>query len=690
MLPVMHSVESNRTEGLRAAIQQQVSSLPGAVDESNTQEKEVKRSSILDGNTRMKKWQSKKGWQAQSWSTKFQPPTVPENIIIDILKQGQCFGEVALLGASKKRIASVVAKSPCILLSLSRERFRNFMSIVPEAAEAIALISHQRSADSKRAMSVFSNSTRHGSQSTLLRLRSIEGMELVISSNAEAADRDSDGSEDEDYKRSVSLQGSRRNTQSSATSATNSRRSSIASRRSSMRRPRLSVFTATKVQEALRLIPYFNGLPAMTQARLLDSFESKTFEPGELITDESLGTDHFWVLDNGIIDLVLETPTSNNEDEVESAKVEDEDATDKGKEASEGQEQVEETPKPWNELMRGSFFGDQVLFSKEGKVAVPTIRARTKAVMLHISGKRFNEVLESESEVKLHVDHESHMMCGFQPLFFQLRNQRDFKNVPDRTLAQLASLFTLAEFKAGEEVTQGGQEVHAFYVIASGSVSRSIMGRNGRQILIDLLSRNEWFGGMRMNGKEILTGNCKAIHDTSVFYIELDRLEDFAKQVPGVSIDAFESLLLEKVYSLLRLNPLLHPVLEQEDVRELLSMCYYATYSRGEVICREGRKPKHYFVVVVGSCEKQGYRVGDMSAMTSKIIQAGNHFEEVCSKQLPNHAESKPGELKRSDCIHTGGLAQVHLDDRYSNCCRTSCVSDCERKGYQGIYANVL
>jgi CRP-like cAMP-binding protein len=60
-------------------------------------------------------------------------PQVQYEKQIDFLRAGDYFGEVALLQKDGKRSASVIAKEPCMFLTLTKENFTRFLSLVPEA-----------------------------------------------------------------------------------------------------------------------------------------------------------------------------------------------------------------------------------------------------------------------------------------------------------------------------------------------------------------------------------------------------------------------------------------------------------------------------------------------------------------------------------------------------------------------------
>jgi CRP-like cAMP-binding protein len=76
-------------------------------------------------------------------------PDTPVNHfkLIDLLRAGDYFGEMALLQRDGIgiRAASVRAKEPCMFLTLSKEKFSMFISLVPEAQASISRLSESRS-----------------------------------------------------------------------------------------------------------------------------------------------------------------------------------------------------------------------------------------------------------------------------------------------------------------------------------------------------------------------------------------------------------------------------------------------------------------------------------------------------------------------------------------------------------------
>jgi len=58
-------------------------------------------------------------------------------IVIDMLRQRDCFGEMALEG--EPRAASVITMEPCKLAVIEREHFKRFLAANPEAAYALVV-----------------------------------------------------------------------------------------------------------------------------------------------------------------------------------------------------------------------------------------------------------------------------------------------------------------------------------------------------------------------------------------------------------------------------------------------------------------------------------------------------------------------------------------------------------------------
>jgi CRP-like cAMP-binding protein len=73
-------------------------------------------------------------------------------INLGVLRAGEYFGEVSLINDGNIEFASIVAKEPCVFLTLTKTKFSKFMSLVPEVQQTLIQTSILRVRKAKRSI----------------------------------------------------------------------------------------------------------------------------------------------------------------------------------------------------------------------------------------------------------------------------------------------------------------------------------------------------------------------------------------------------------------------------------------------------------------------------------------------------------------------------------------------------------
>lgn len=515
----------------------------------------------------------------------------PKMFIIDILKHGQYFGEVALLGANQKRIASVVAKTPCVLLSLTREAFRKFMSLVPEAASAINRICQMRQHDSKRAMSLFSAMPRDTNRKESLRLLSTNGMEMVIDAGLEQQPEGEEGEEGEVEQRSSV------NRYSTSDYVLKSRHFQL------NELPVQSEAVETTREHALSNVPFFHYMPK-ARKELAELFVDAAYNAGETILNGIDACWRFWILTEGTVSLL------GCDDSSDSSDI------------------MQEHETVLNDMVAPSFFGDEALVQKDLFVPLK-IKAKTDVKLMYIASDKFFEFVNSDEELAAGVDINSKTVFGFQSMEVQLSKIPGLEYLSPIRLKQLASLFIFRKYPKGMEILQFGQPTAGLHLVVEGLVSRSIIDAKGNNVPVDTIRRSEWFGELNMPKQCNASARCTAEQDTTLLILPLEALKRFLKHATEVYITAFSCLIHSRISTLLSSSELLRPLMVYPDMENLLNMAQYVHFPAGQLVYNQGRKARSFYVIVSGTCCTTSVRTGDYASAVTNTLEAGHSFGEV-------------------------------------------------------------
>lgn len=132
-----------------------------------------------------------------------------------------------------------------------------------------------------------------------------------------------------------------------------------------------------------------------------------------------------------------------------------------------------------------------------------------------------------------------------------LRGVDLFSALGDEELDQIASVLLVQNFKAGETVIlEKDEDAHALYIIASGEIQIFITGVGGRETILSLLSRGDFFGEIALIDGEPRSASARTVTDTKVFILLQKDFLDLLDTKPGLA----KGILLEMSARLRRSN----------------------------------------------------------------------------------------------------------------------------------------
>ncbi len=104
-----------------------------------------------------------------------------------------------------------------------------------------------------------------------------------------------------------------------------------------------------------------------------------------------------------------------------------------------------------------------------------------------------------------------------------------FDNLLPNELSMLADLFSVREYKSGDEVFKEGDVGDSMYVIAEGSVDILREDPQGEQRAIATLAAPQFFGEMSLIDKEYRSATVQAKTDARLLQLSNENLHIFAK-----------------------------------------------------------------------------------------------------------------------------------------------------------------
>jgi CRP-like cAMP-binding protein len=136
-----------------------------------------------------------------------------------------------------------------------------------------------------------------------------------------------------------------------------------------------------------------------------------------------------------------------------------------------------------------------------------------------------------------------------------------FKNLSDGDLKELTPYIVAATFRKKEEIFSEGDQPEWFYIVSRGKVKITKLSHEGKEIILELISPTDIFGGVAVLRNFPYPANAVAMEDTEVIKISRKNLMRLVDRFPNLmycialqlgdrmksSYDSLKNIALERV-----------------------------------------------------------------------------------------------------------------------------------------------
>ena len=136
-----------------------------------------------------------------------------------------------------------------------------------------------------------------------------------------------------------------------------------------------------------------------------------------------------------------------------------------------------------------------------------------------------------------------------------------FKNLGDDELKELEPYISTATFKKKEDIFAEGDQPEWFYIVAKGKVKITKLSHDGKEIILEIISPTDIFGGVAVLRNFPYPANAVAMEDTEVVRISRKNLMRLVDRFPNLmycialqlgdrmksSYDSLKNIALERV-----------------------------------------------------------------------------------------------------------------------------------------------
>jgi len=287
----------------------------------------------------------------------------------------------------------------------------------------------------------------------------------------------------------------------------------------------------------IQALPQFDGCSEALLKKNIGAVVRRRFAPGEIICREGeFGSTAFLILE-GESEVFLETPLGNLE----------------GTKGTRGflrvlQRLVRREPEPSGPSPRPIPIDAPVDLSQEDPVAVlhagelfgemtcmsfyprsATVRARGEVVALEML-RNVLDILKRGSKTfkaQLDANYRERAMAT------HLRSLPLFEHLDDAFVDRLKERADLVSFDPGKVIVEQGEEADALYLVRIGFVKVSQKSAGG-EVILQYLSRGDFFGEMGLLGKGVRTATCTALDHVELVRIGKAEFDRMIEEFPAI------------------------------------------------------------------------------------------------------------------------------------------------------------
>jgi CRP/FNR family cyclic AMP-dependent transcriptional regulator len=119
------------------------------------------------------------------------------------------------------------------------------------------------------------------------------------------------------------------------------------------------------------------------------------------------------------------------------------------------------------------------------------------------------------------------------PLFSQLR---------DTDLDLLAGVFTPRDYAKNRVILFAHDPCEAFYIVLEGQVKVLLIAEDGREVVLSLVRKGDFFGEMALMDDEPYTSSAIAMEDSRLLVMHRDNFRRCIQELPGMSFGLLRAL----------------------------------------------------------------------------------------------------------------------------------------------------
>ena len=293
--------------------------------------------------------------------------------------------------------------------------------------------------------------------------------------------------------------------------------------------------------EEIRQIPLFSGINIQFLKRSEGAVVVRQFGKGEVICRQGEFGDAAFYIDDGEVDIFLDTPMSHVRTKgagglfkrVKSLLIARE--HDKRREQDDRRfVPIDATAgdldfnKPIARVGSGELIGEAACMNHQPRSAT-VVSARDGTVVL-VMLRNVLDILRRQRDFRKRMDEKYRQRA----LDNHLRSVREFRDLPDEFIDRLRQRVELMSYNPGEVICRQGDPADAFYLVRMGHVKVFQSFADGRGMVMSYLSRSQYFGEIGLLHGGFRTATCSALDHVEVVRIAAADFDEMITRFPRI------------------------------------------------------------------------------------------------------------------------------------------------------------
>eukprot|EP01137_Pigoraptor_chileana_P024711 Opistho-2@93063 len=277
-------------------------------------------------------------------------------------------------------------------------------------------------------------------------------------------------------------------------------------------------------------------------------------------------------------------------------------------------------------LKDGEWLGETALFNLTRRTA--TIIAEIPTVVLRLDQENFQRFLEVAPEfrgaIEQMVSQRTAERLRHIPFFASVK-----ENKPWSKLGLLGGLFVFEEFAADTVVCKQGENGNKFYIVVRGSLEVTTNNHLGERVVLTKLKNSDWFGEIALMQDAPRTATIVTTSPCILLSITADKFTKFLSIAPELK-DTCQAIMNLRTATTLKTVRLFSNIKENKPWSKfelLASLLVYEQREKDEVIFSSGDAPDKLYVILKGSVRLS--LPNDAGDVFPEPLKTGDYFGEV-------------------------------------------------------------